>query len=161
MILRRLYLYVVSAAALVVLAFGLTGAGSTVLIFLFNSPEAEFSRTPLAGWLAATVVALPVWVIHQWFARRFALRDPAERASAIRHLYLYWAGLVFSIAFVINLDNALTSALRPALDNQPADNLLTSQTAWSRRRSGRRPGRPGPQRSRRTGTGVAGSRAEV
>ena len=78
MILRRLYLYVVSAAALVVLAFGLTGAGSTLLIFLINSPEAEFSRSPLAGWLAATVVALPVWAIHQWFARRFAVRDRAQ-----------------------------------------------------------------------------------
>ena len=131
MILRRLYLYVVSAAALVVLAFGLTGAGSTLLIFLINSPEAEFSRSPLAGWLAATVVALPVWAIHQWFARRFAVRDPAERASAIRHLYLYWACLVFSVAFAITLDNALTTGLRPALDNQAADNLLTAQAAWS------------------------------
>jgi uncharacterized protein (DUF1684 family) len=130
-ILRRLYLYVVSAASLAVLAFGLTGAGSTLLIFLFNSPEAEFSRPQLAEWLAATVVALPVWAIHQWFARRYALRDPAERASAIRHLYIYWACLVFSVAFVINLDSALSSALRPSLDSQAADNLPTAQSAWS------------------------------
>jgi uncharacterized protein (DUF1684 family) len=126
-----LYLYVVSAAALVVLAFGLTGAGSTLLVFLFNSPEAEFSRPQLAGWLAATVVALPVWGIHMWFARRFALRDPVERASAIRHLYLYWACLVFSIAFAINLDGALASALRHSLDNQAGDDLSTAQSAWS------------------------------
>ena len=131
MILRRLYLYVVSAAALAVLAFGLTGAGSTLLIFLFNSPEADFSRPQLAGWLAATVVALPVWAIHQWFARRYALRDPAERVSAIRHLYIYWACLVFSVAFVISLDSALSSALRPSLDNQTPDNLGASQAAWS------------------------------
>jgi uncharacterized protein (DUF1684 family)/TRAP-type mannitol/chloroaromatic compound transport system permease small subunit len=130
-ILRRLYLYVVSAAALVLLAFGLTGAGSTLLVFLFNSPAAEFSRPELAQWLAATVVALPVWGIHQWFARRFALRDPAERASAIRHLYLYWACLVFAVAFVINLDHALASLLMHTLDNQSRDDLQTSQAGWN------------------------------
>ncbi len=131
MILRRLYLYVVSAAAVGVLALGLTGVGSTLLIFLFNDPAADYSRPQLAGWLAATVVALPVWGIHQWFARRFALRDPAERASAIRHLYIYWACLVFSTAFAINLDSALATGLRSALDSRTADYLSTAQTAWN------------------------------
>jgi hypothetical protein len=89
MILRRLYLYLVSAAALGTLAFGLSALGSTVLLFVFNDQSAEFSRTSLAIYTATILVALPVWAVHFWFARRYAHRDPAERASAIRRLYVY------------------------------------------------------------------------
>ena len=88
MILRRLYLYLVSAAALGTLAVGLSALGYTVLMFVFNDPNAESSRGALAGASAATVVALLVWGAHFWFARRYAHRDPAERASAIRRLYV-------------------------------------------------------------------------
>jgi hypothetical protein len=79
MILRRLYLYVVSAAALAALAIGLSALGSTVLVFYFIGPAAQDSRTSLAIWTATALVALPVWAVHFWFARRFAHRDPAER----------------------------------------------------------------------------------
>src|SRR5438270_13971119 len=91
MILRRLYLYLVSAAGLVLFAIGLSRFGTTALLFVFNDPQAEYSRTALAGFTAMALVALPVWGAHFWFARRYALRDPAERASAIRRLYLYFA----------------------------------------------------------------------
>ena len=120
MILRRLYIYLVSAASLVVVAFGLTGLGSTFILFFLNDPEWQFSRSAIAGYAAAVIVGLPVWAIHMWIARRYALRDPAERGSAIRHLYFYWACLVFAIFFAINLDNALALALRPGLDNLPS-----------------------------------------
>ena len=116
MILRRLYIYVVSAASLVVLAVGVAGLGTTYLLFLFNDQQAQFSRPVLASFAAAAIVALPVWAVHQWLARRFARRDPAERASAIRHLYTYWACLVFSLVFLDNLNNALTAALVYPLD---------------------------------------------
>src|SRR5207302_9483432 len=92
-ILRRLYLYVVSAAALTLLATGLTLLGGTILLFVFNDPSADSSRGQLAVFTAMTVVALPVWAVHFWFARRLALRDPFERASALRRLYFYWACL--------------------------------------------------------------------
>src|SRR5258708_2149954 len=93
MILRRLYLYLVSAAGLGLLAAGLALLGSTALVFIFNAPYSSDSsyRTQLAIYTAMTLVALPVWGIHFWFARRFAMRAPNERASAIRRLYLYWA----------------------------------------------------------------------
>ena len=119
MILRRLYIYLVSAASLVVVALGITGLGSTYILFFLNDPEWQFSRTSIAGYGAATIVGLPVWAIHMWIARRYAQRDPAERASAIRHLYFYWACLAFAIAFAINLSSALAQALRPWLDNIP------------------------------------------
>jgi hypothetical protein len=116
MILRRLYLYLVSAAALGTLAGGLSALGFTALMFAFNDPNRESSRGALAGASAATLVALVVWGVHFWFARRYAHRDPAERASAIRRLYVYWACLVMSIGAAIALDNAIANYLRPILD---------------------------------------------
>lgn len=116
MILRRLYLYLVSAAALGTLATGLAALGYTALLFAFKDPNAESSRGALAGATAATLVALVVWGVHFWFGRRYALRDPAERASAIRRLYVYWACLVMSIGAAIALDIAIANYLRPLLD---------------------------------------------
>src|SRR5712664_3735439 len=113
MILRRLYLYLVSAAGLGLLAAGLALLGSTVLLFVFNDPYAQDSRTQLAIYTAMTVVALPVWGAHFFFARRFAMRDPAERASAIRRLYLYWAAAGGALGFGFPLSVALSSLLRP------------------------------------------------
>ena len=101
MILRRLYLYLVSAAGLGLLAAGLALLGSTALVFIFNALYSSDSsnRTQLAIYTAMTLVALPVWGIHFWFARRFAMRDPAERAAALRRLYFYWACLAAAIGF--------------------------------------------------------------
>ena len=103
MILRRLYLYLVSAAGLGLLAAGLALLGSTVLLFIFNDPAAQASRTQLAIYTAMTVVALPVWGAHFFVARRFAMREPDERASAIRRIYLYLACLATSIGALIAL----------------------------------------------------------
>ncbi|MEP6751490.1 MAG: DUF5671 domain-containing protein [Candidatus Dormiibacterota bacterium] len=142
MILRRLYLYLVSAAALGTLAAGLSALGFTALMFAFNDPNRESSRGALAGASAATLVALVVWAVHFWFARRYAHRDPAERASAIRRLYVYWACLVMSIGAAVALDNAVAGYLRPILDcstsvvYRPFDCgantglLTTAQAAW-------------------------------
>ncbi len=141
MILRRLYLYLVSAAALATLAVGLSALGSTILLFVFNDPSAQSSRTALAGFSAMTLVALPVWAVHLWFARRYALRDPAERASAIRRLYVYAAGLGTSVAAAIALGYTIADLLRPVLDCnagslvkpfecQSGSWLATTQAAW-------------------------------
>jgi hypothetical protein len=145
MILRRLYLYLVSAAALAALAIGLSALGSTVLVLYFIGASAQDSRTSLAIWTATVLVALPVWAVHFWFARRFAHRDPAERASAIRRLYVYGACLVMSIAAAFALNNALSNLLQPVIDcpvggsttSRPFDCswnsalLPASQGAWS------------------------------
>jgi Domain of unknown function (DUF5671) len=117
MTLRRLYLYVVSAVSLALLAAGLALLGTTVLLFLFNDPSAQYSRTQLAGFTAMTAVALPVWAIHFGFARRYAMRDPYERASAIRRLYVYWACLGGAIGFLVALAIALGDLLRPLNDS--------------------------------------------
>ena len=117
MILRRLYLYLVSAAGIGLLAAGLALLGTTVLLFVFNDPSAQTSRTQLAGFTAMTLVALPVWGVHFWFARRFAMRDPAERASALRRLYIYWACLGGSIGALVAIAITAGDLLRPLVDS--------------------------------------------
>jgi hypothetical protein len=119
MTLRRLYLYLVSAVSLGLLAAGLALLGTTLLLFLFNDPTAQSSRTQLAGFTAMTAVALPVWGIHFWFARRYAMRDPYERASAIRRLYIYWACLGGAIGVLVALAIAAGDLLRPLVDVCP------------------------------------------
>jgi Domain of unknown function (DUF5671) len=130
-ILRRLYLYLVSAAALVLLATGLTLLGATVLLFVFNDPTAQANRSELAIFSAMSVVALPVWGVHFWFARRFAMRDPFERASALRRLYLYWACLASSIAAMVTLAGCLAQLLLPVFDGQTFNALSASQLGWA------------------------------
>jgi hypothetical protein len=130
-ILRRLYLYLVSAAALVLLAVGLIFLGETILLFVFNDPSAEHSRGQLAVFTAMTVVALPVWGVHFWFARRFAMRDPFERASALRRLYLYFVCLVTALAGTQALSFALFMLLQPVLDQQPLNGLTAAQLGWA------------------------------
>ena len=116
MTLRRLYLYVVSAVSLGLLVAGLALLGNTILLFIFNDPSAQNSRIQLAGFTAMTAVALPVWAIHFWFARRYAMRDPYERASAIRRLYVYWACLGGAIGALIAVAISLGYLLRTLID---------------------------------------------
>src|SRR5260370_19339904 len=92
-----------------------------------------------------TLVGLRVWGIHFWSARRFGMRDPNERASALRRLYLYWAAAGGALGFGFALSVALSSLLRPLIDTctpstpvgltvtyctATADWLATSQAAW-------------------------------
>ena len=148
MILRRLYLYLVSAAGLGLLAAGLALLGITALVFIFNAPYSSDPsyRAQLAIYTAMTLVALPVWGVHFWFARRFAMRDPGERASALRRLYVYWACLAAPIGFMIALAATAADVLRPLIDTCPppgpkdagfqpycgatADWLAASQAGW-------------------------------
>lgn len=129
MILRRLYLYLVSAAALTLLAAGLSLLGTTVLLFILNDPSADSSRAQAATYAAMTVVALPVWAIHFWFAGRFARRDPAERASALRRLYLYWACLGSSVGAAVAFSDAIGFLLRP-IDGDTFNGVAVAQADW-------------------------------
>ena len=129
MILRRLYLYLVSAAALTLLAVGLSLLGATALLFVFNDPSAENSRGLLATSAAMTLVALPVWGVHFWFAGHFARRDPQERASVLRRLYLYGASFGGAVGTAQALSVAIGFALQP-VDNNGYSGVFAAQAAW-------------------------------
>ncbi|HVH63554.1 MAG TPA: DUF5671 domain-containing protein [Candidatus Dormibacteraeota bacterium] len=128
---RRLYLYLVSAAAVLLLAGGLAALGATVLLFVFSDPSADSSRGQLAVFTAMTVVALPVWGIHFWFAQRFAGRDPYERTSALRRLYLYFVCLVASIAAAVAISDMVRELTQPVLDNLKFDGVFAAQAGWT------------------------------
>jgi hypothetical protein len=127
--LRRLYLYLVSAAALTLLATGLALLGSTVLLFIFHDPSGDSNRTQAATFAAMTLVALPVWAVHFWFAARFARRDPQERASVLRRLYVYWACFASAVGAAEALSLTINFALGP-VDGVRFDALAASQAAW-------------------------------
>ena len=115
-ILRRFYLYVVCAVSLGVLAFGVAGLGFTALYFAFRDPSSQVYRSTLGGFTAAVIVAGVVWGVHFWFARRYALRDTGERASAIRHAYLYAACFAGSVGATLAINAAAAGLLRPLID---------------------------------------------
>ncbi len=131
MILRRLYLYAVSTAAVLLLATGLALLGGTLVSLLMHGGADDSSRGQLAGYTALTVVALPVWGVHFLFAQRFAARDPYERTSAIRHLYLYLVCLVTSIAAMVLVLSVLVELLQPLLDNAPFDGETAARFGWA------------------------------
>ncbi len=131
MILRRVYLYLVSAASLVLLAAGLALLGGTILQLVFTDVTADSVRGALAIYTAMAVVALPVWAVHFWLARRFAMRDPYERAAALRRLYLYFACLVMSIAAMVAITSTATQLLGPVFDARTFDPLPASQSGWA------------------------------
>lgn len=125
MILRRLYVYVVSLVSLVVAAAGLSFLGTAILLFLFHDASANDNRAALAGYTAMVVVALPVWLLHQWLANR---RPSAEtRASALRRLYLYLSSLGLAIGSASALAIAAGKLLTSVLEGARFDFLHASQ----------------------------------
>jgi hypothetical protein len=129
-ILRRLYIYLVSAVSLLVLAFGLVTLGDSLLPSAIDRTD-YLNRPELAGYTAAVLVSFPVWAIHMWFGRRFARRDPAERASAIRRLYLYLACGGASIGTALALAYTVSYATQQQLDGQYLIQSVVAQAAWA------------------------------
>ena len=137
MILRRLFVYLVSAAALSLLASGLVLLGGTLLLFVFNDPTADSARGQLAYYTAMVIAGLVVWAPAIWYAQRLT-RDPYERASALRRLYLYWACLAGSLGATVALSVGLSQLLGPVLDSNnglyylpPFTYLSAAQAGWA------------------------------
>ena len=130
MILRRLFVYLVAAAALSLLASGLVLLGGTILLFVFNDPSAESSRGQLAYYTAMVIAGLLVWTPAIIYSQRLA-RDPFERASALRRLYLYWACLAGSLSAMVATSIALGQVLMPVLDHEIFTYLSAAQAGWA------------------------------
>jgi Domain of unknown function (DUF5671) len=129
-ILRRLFVYLVGAAALILLTSGLVLLGGTILLFAFNDPSAESSRGQLAYFSAMVIAGLLVWTPAIIYSQRLA-RDPFERASALRRLYLYWACLVSSVAAMVAIGIALGQLLTPLIDQEAFTYLSAAQAGWA------------------------------
>ena len=108
---RRIYFYLVSGVSLAVLLIGLTTLGSVILELLLGGTAEASARNTIASSLAAVVVAAPVWALHWRWAQQTARRDPTERASALRHLYLYGGGAVLALTAIALVNPALSELL--------------------------------------------------
>jgi hypothetical protein len=117
---RRLYLYGVSAVALVLLA---VGAASLLQLAFERVLRAatdraiiggEIDRELLALSVALLLVGLPLWLIHWWLAERSVRRDTPdaepERRSVMRAVYLAGVATV-SLIFLTTQGTTLVSTL--------------------------------------------------
>ena len=89
---RRIYAYLMTFAGLTLVAVAAANLGQTLLYALLQLPQATNSgaiRDSVAQYAAAALVGLPLWLVHWTWIRRTTARDPAERASALRRLFLY------------------------------------------------------------------------
>ncbi len=120
---RRMYVYLIAGLSLAFLLFGLTEVLRTVFEITsdwvsgvdVSAFESEQRREDLALYGAIVVVALPIWLLHWWMARR-ALRGPdgeKERQSLLRAIYF---AVFLTIAVVLGFPQLIV-IIRRALDS--------------------------------------------
>lgn len=133
---KRLYVYGVLGAALVLLLWGLTSilqwAGRSVAAALGSRDVvgADVALDELSLAIALVVVALPIWLVHFWLAQQPLGRAPDmaadERASPARATYFF---LVLTIAggmALLQLYDSVQEVLRLALTDERAWGLAGS-----------------------------------
>jgi hypothetical protein len=111
---RRIYIYLLAFAGLLMLVLGTANLGRVVIQVLLATPRvagADYFREEVSRWGAAALIGLPVWLVHWWWAQRLAARSPDERASVLRRLYLYAVLAVALIAVAAGAHDALRDAL--------------------------------------------------
>lgn len=120
---RRVYLYLVSAVSLGMLANGLVSIGGILLTTLTgDSLGGESLRRDIAFGIALTLIGFPVWLFHNWWGRRLFHQDPTEQTSSLRHFYFYLVLFVFAVVGGFALAGLIEELLRW---------MLRVPTAWS------------------------------
>ena len=94
---RRWYVFLVCAVSLQSVAWAAIALLRDLIIQPGRAPV-----TALAFQIAVIVIGLPVYLGHWLWAQRLAARDPDERASALRRLYLYGMLAGFLGPFIAN-----------------------------------------------------------
>lgn len=126
-VVRRLYYYVVAAAGIALLWFGLIDTASALLGALLGGLWVE----PLATGLSLLTVGAPVWALHWRAVQRVARGDDAEglaeRASLTRRAYLYGVALVGALLILFYLARVVYRFLLFVLGD-PNAGMMTGQT---------------------------------
>lgn len=109
-IVRRLYILLVSAISLNVVAWATIGLLRHLLTLATSTPVST-----TAFQVAVIVIGLPIFIVHWLWAQRLSARDPGERESALRRLYLYGMLAGFLGPFVVNTYDLVAILLGAAL----------------------------------------------
>ena len=107
---RRIYAYLMTFAGLTLVAVAAANLGQTLIYALLQLPQmtnAGAIRDSIAQYAAAALVGLPLWLVHWMWIGRTTSRDPAERASALRRLFLYAVLAGSMLVLAISLRDAL------------------------------------------------------
>ncbi|HUF39048.1 MAG TPA: DUF5671 domain-containing protein [Anaerolineales bacterium] len=106
---RRLYIYLVTAISLEVVLWGVIN----LLRAMLDTGRVGGGASQLAGALATIIVGLPVFLLHWWLAQRRIDRQPDERGSGVRAIFLY--GLLLGLLLPV-FQNALAVLNRFLVD---------------------------------------------
>jgi hypothetical protein len=116
---RRLYFYAVAFVSFELVLWGVIGLLRSILLRA-QSIRAGGGLVPstneLAQALALILVGVPIFLLHWSWAQRAAARDPEERASTVRAIFLYGIQLSTLIPVVQNtlalLDRSILETAR-------------------------------------------------
>jgi uncharacterized protein DUF5671 len=117
---RRIYLYVVTFAALTSVGLGIANLIRAILetwLSTASSATTGYLQDQVSQWGAAAVVGLPIWYAHWSWARRLTT-DVAERSSPLRRLFLY-AVLSGSTIVIWGAANEVLSGVAMAIVSAP------------------------------------------
>lgn len=103
---RRLYIFLVAAISLWAVASAVTALLQNVI-----PPGSFVPVTTTALLIAVIVIAMPFYLAHWLWAQRLA-RDPLERGSLIRRVYLYAMLAIFLGWFISNAYELVAGTLR-------------------------------------------------
>jgi hypothetical protein len=124
---RRIYIYLVAFVSLEVVAWSVIGLGRSA----FNRGTIIGGADQLASALAFILVGLPIFLIHWSLAQRDADKDPEERFSAMRALFLYGAWLALFVPVAQNAIAILQRALALLLGGDPNVVAIGGDQTWS------------------------------
>lgn len=117
---RRLYLYLVAAASLEVVLWGVIG----LLRSIFAGAEVGGSVTRLAGALSLILVGSPVFLLHWWLAQRSALRDIEEFSARTRAVFQYGILLATLLPILQNLLAMLNRLFQQMFGLDPTQSMF-------------------------------------
>lgn len=127
---RFWYVYLVSAITLQALTWAAINLLRNLIIPGVDAPVAS-----IAFQISVVVIALPLFLVHWLWAQRSAARDPDERASLARLLYLYIMMTAFLAPLINNAFGLVRALLHLFLDVSPSGYawqmvLNPSQSVW-------------------------------
>lgn len=137
-VIKRIYLYIVATIGLGALLIGVGGDISVLIMMVNQNGFGHELREQVAGYSAALLAGLPVWIIAWWkvqlAARSSELIGRLERQSTVRKIYLYFFLFVATITVLTSAVVILSQFLNLALGAQTSEdfpNHLAHTLAYS------------------------------